>query len=70
MESLIIKHNPLFKTKTNVFEGVDIRKDGGCVIAPSTKSKLLNGQTTRYKFVIGDILKMPKYIFELIKPKK
>ena len=57
---LYFKYNPLFKTKTNIIKGDDIRNGGGCVIAPSTKYILSNGKTTKYKFVISDILEMSK----------
>ena len=55
----------MIKTKANDIKGVDIRNDGGCVIAPSTKYKPLNGKTAKYKFVIGEILEMSNFLIKL-----
>ena len=60
----------MFKIKTNFIQGVDIRNDGGCVTAPPTKYKRVNGKPAKYIFVIGDMLEMPKFLFNLLTPNK
>ena len=54
----------------NDIKGVDIRNDGGCVIAPPTKYKLLNGKSAKYKYVGGEILDIPSYLLNLLTCKK
>jgi len=63
-------YNPLLKTSVKVmndYNNVDIRNDGGYVITYPTKYKLLSGEEVEYEDKGGDILEMPKYIFDFIK---
>ena len=69
---LYFKYISSLKQTTNIngLQGIDIRNDGGCVIAPPTKYKLLNGEKAKYKYIGGEILDMPSYLLNLFTPKK
>jgi hypothetical protein len=66
---IYFKYNKQLPTTTNInnLEGIDIRNDGGCVIAPPTKYKLLNGETTKYKYIGGDLLDIPSFLLNLFR---
>ena len=57
-------------SKINKLKGIDCRNDGGIIIAPPTKYKLLNGTKAEYKFLGGKIEEIPSYLLELLLPKK
>ena len=69
---IYFKYESSLKSTTNInnIKGIDIRNDGGLIIAPPTKYKLLSGQTARYKYVSGEILDIPKYLLDIFTPKK
>jgi len=52
-------------TNINGIKGIDIRNDRGCVIAPPTKYKLLNGEIAKYKYLGGEILDIPTSLLNL-----
>ena len=68
------------KTTTNIngLDGIDARNDNGLIIAPPTKYKLLDGSKAQYKYLYGDLLKMPDFLLKQLitkeevteKPKK
>ena len=49
---IYFKYNEKIPTTTNInkIKGIDTRNDGGLVIAPPTKNKLLNKDTCKYKY--------------------
>jgi len=60
----------LLKNTTNIsdkYSAVDIRNDGGFVIAPTTKCKTLDGKTHKYKLLEGQMIDFPEYLFNIIK---
>ena len=69
---LYFKYINSLKNGTNIndIKGVDIRNDGGCVLAPPTKYKLLSGETSKYKYIGGEILDIPSYLLNLFTCKK
>ena len=46
-------YTPLVKQTTNIIPQVDIRNDGGCVFAPPTRYKTLDGETAKYSVHIA-----------------
>ena len=55
------------KTTSNSKSKIDIRNDGGLIIAPPTKYTLLNGSIAQYKFIGGVKLgEIPETIIETI----
>ena len=65
------KYNEEVKTTTNAmnsYNGVDIRNDDGILYAPPTKYKIKNtGAIVEYKYIGGEILEFPDYIFDDLK---
>ena len=52
----------------NSYNGVDIRNDDAILYAPPTKYKIKNtGVNVEYKYIGGDILEFPDYIFDDLK---
>ena len=52
----------------NSYNGVDIRNDDGILYAPPTKYKVKNtGAIVEYKYMGGDILDFPDFIFDDLK---
>ena len=49
-------------------KGVDIRNDNGIIFCPPTKYTLLNKSTVSYDDLGGEILPIPDYLFNEIKP--
>ena len=60
------------KTTTNIngLDGIDARNDNGLIIAPPTKYKLLDGSKAQYKYLYGDLLKMPEFFIKTINHKR
>ena len=55
------------KTSTDTDSKIDIRNDGGIIIAPPTKYKLLDGSTAEYKYIGGNELGIfPQYLIDRI----
>ena len=55
------------KTTTNKKAKIDVRNDGGLIIAPPTKYTLLNGSIAQYKYIGGVKLgEIPESIIEII----
>jgi len=69
---IYFKYESKIKTDTNVngFIGVDTRNDGGLIVAPPTKYKLLNGQKVKYTYLYGDLLEMPKSLLNQLIPEE
>ena len=69
---IYFKYNDLLPNTSNInkLEGIDIRNDGGIIIAPPTKYKLLNGETAKYKYLGGEIHEIPQDFLEYLLPKK
>jgi hypothetical protein len=69
---IYFKYNKLLPTATNInkLEGIDIRNDGGIVIAPPTKYKLLNDEIVKYKYLGGELHEIPQNFLEYLLPKK
>ena len=69
---LYCKYNEILPTATNIngLDGVDIRNDGGIVIAPPTKYKLLDGTKAKYEYLYGDVLEIPPKLLKQFLPKK
>ena len=63
------KYNPNIKNSTNVlknYKSVDFRNDGGFAITYPTSYKLLDGRTSEYINMGGEILPFPKFMTPLI----
>ena len=60
------------KTDTNVngITGIDTRNDGGLIVAPPTKYKLLNGQKVKYSYLYGDLSEMPEFLLNQLIPEE
>ena len=69
---IYFRYNESLSTTTNINKlvGIDCRNDGGIVIAPPTKYKLLNGDKAKYKYLGGDINEIPEQLLEKLLPKK
>ena len=69
---MYFQYEPKIITTTNVngINGVDTRNDGGLIIAPPTKYKLLDGTKARYIYLYGDLLKMPETLLKQLSPKE
>ena len=67
---IYFRYEPKIITTSNVngLEGVDTRNDGGLIIAPPTKYKLLDGTKVKYTYLYGDILDMPEDILKQLIP--
>jgi phage/plasmid-associated DNA primase len=57
-------------TNINKLENIDCRNDGGIVIAPPTKYKLLNGEKVKYEYLGGTIEEIPAKLLKQLLPKK
>ena len=57
-------------TNINDLEGIDIRNDGGLILAPPTQYKLLSGNKAEYKFLGGELKEMPKFLLKQLIPVK
>jgi len=69
---IYFKYNELLPTTTNInkLENIDCRNDGGIVIAPPTKYKLLNGEKVKYEYLGGTIEEIPAKLLKQLLPKK
>nr|WPF46839.1 MAG: hypothetical protein [Lake Baikal virophage 14] len=52
---LYFKYDPDLKQTQNPTAGVDVRNDGGIIIAPPTSYTLLDGSTAKYEFFFPDL---------------
>lgn len=66
---IYFQYNSNLKNTTNVFKnrGVDIRNDGGCIIAPPS-SYSYKDEVFTYEFMGGEILPMPDLLLQKFKP--
>ena len=69
---IYFKYNELLPTTTNInkLENIDCRNDGGIVIAPPTKYKLLSGEKVKYEYLCGEIIDIPAKLLKQLLPKK
>ena len=69
---IYFKYNEKIPNTTNInkIQKLDTRNDGGFIIAPPTKYKLLNKDTCKYKFLFGELLDIPENIINLLVTKK
>ena len=65
---IYFKYNESLPNTTNINKlvGIDCRNDGGIVIAPPTKYKLLNGDKAKYKYLGGTIQDIPAQLFRKV----
>jgi hypothetical protein len=66
---LYFKYNEQLKTVADCFKikGIDIRNDGGCIIAPPS-SYTINDVTVKYEVIDGKIADIPDELFQYVKP--
>ena len=69
---IYFKYNELLPTTANInkLESIDCRNDGGIVIAPPTKYKLLSGDKVKYEYLGGTIEEIPAILLKQLLPKK
>ena len=69
---IYFKYNKLLPNTSNInkLENIDIRNDGGIIIAPPTKYKLLNGEIAKYKCIGGELHEIPSEFLKYLLPKK
>ena len=69
---IYFKYNEALPTTSNInkIDGIDCRNDGGIVIAPPTKYKILNGEKTGYKYIGGIIDEIPSSLLNILLPTK
>lgn len=65
---LIYKYHEGLINRAGYFEGVDIRTDGGYIVAVGSKAKKRNGDIGEYKILMDlPIAEMPEELFQLFK---
>lgn len=67
---LYFKYREGLRNTAGVLPGIDLRTDGGIIIAPGSKIKKKDGTTGGYKVARGKIInEMPNELFELLQSK-
>jgi P4 family phage/plasmid primase-like protien len=62
------KYKKGLKNRSNYFAGIDLRTDGGYIVAPGSKRKKKNGNMGEYKVIIDlPIAEIPEELFQLFK---